>query len=1173
MALVDRIKLAIERGVDPHVFERTAAALLGSRYPWLSPVEAGTDFGRDADLYGVISDDRESRGRLLATTGDVQRNLKRSHKSWLKEQRTGEFRVDALVVATPNAVTATARKKSEEYCRANSLPLPEFYTRDWFINALLINPDWRETLTSVTGRLEAIVPVNGLGNRQLIGREDLLAKIQATVADGGDLVLTGAPGVGKSRLLGAISDSVYMVEPLAKNHLTDDLIRLRPGIVAFDDAHVHAHVLSELARIRAQEGLAFTILAVTWPHFFDEVAACLRTTRNIRVDPLPRTHMDQIVRDLGVRSVHARRVVLDQAEGRPGWAATLCEAFISRSGNLVLSGDVLLDHALRTMRQLSDSELDLDALACVAALNGVSHEDLDKIGDLQKRSGVAIAAAFHRIATSGLLELQQDVWQLQPALRAPLLARWFFGTYRLRPWESIQAGFPQRSDELTQSMLHSARVTRARDITVAAKSWFRLLPSPTEWGEPTLRSVHDFALLDEECGRLASSAARTVLATPRDAELSLWGTSSDPPAAAARAVLKACVQAWFNEEAVHGLLDLAVGDGRPRHQQPEHPIRVLGEMARRLDPDHGGLFEIRPMLVQHAKAWISKRNGMAADWAVYCEVLFNAFVPSLEGTWSDPAQTRGITIANGIETPEHLAELVALVGPAVEPLNRGSAEPVPGPALSQLVALLEEWLRLAGGHARDPGEVSQAQREAADNGAWVILEAIKPLVSEHAGAVLKVWKALDLARLWQVSPPKQFDFPEADEELVLLVGRRDDLGRSSVARTKRGEDQRELARRISVLGPERGISRLVELEKLSSECGMNRDDYFTALELAKKLEDPSAWIAPALKAGAAGIAYRMMWETRYRGLSIELEVLRAGLDNPQTRGAVVAAVLDSGQLDEASNFVIAELNSSDSSGLDRLFAKDEADPVLLKLLEHPVLEIRASAAVAFAEGVEYGPSVPEPSRESWKQAFLSADVLTVDGHSVWRLQEILKFLATSDVGLCTEWFSRRLSSAPADWRKDPLNEIEHILRELPQPSREQLTKIVVANPNLHWQNLLPNLIGHDPELADRLLGDKTLGPDEACEGLTGERDATVEALGPVLLKHGIPAQRIALKVTSSRSWMGEESDALKNDITWFDELGAREPSLKDMCQAAIQMLTGQLDRALAEEKRDSIRGW
>ena len=95
MPLIDRIERALDNGVDTDKFERTAIALLRSRYPSISPVEAGEDMGRDADIRAVIADDPESRGRVLATTGDLFSNLKQSHKSWQKQK---DFRVDKIVI-------------------------------------------------------------------------------------------------------------------------------------------------------------------------------------------------------------------------------------------------------------------------------------------------------------------------------------------------------------------------------------------------------------------------------------------------------------------------------------------------------------------------------------------------------------------------------------------------------------------------------------------------------------------------------------------------------------------------------------------------------------------------------------------------------------------------------------------------------------------------------------------------------------------------------------------------------------------------------------------------------------------------------------------------------------------------------------------------------------------
>ena len=945
MSLIDRLERALEQGVDPDVFERAACALLEDKYQWLSCIEAGKDFGRDADIYGIVSGDSESRGRLLATTGAVLSNLKRSHKSWIRRQTEGEFRVDALVVASPNALTASVRRDVEDYCRDRELPLPHFYGRRWLVNALLKNPYWRETLTGVKGRIEAIVPARLLIlDPPLIGRETLLTEIQDLVDGRCDLVLEGVPGVGKSRLVLAIDESIYVVQPLAKDHLIDDLLALTPTVIAVDDAHLHGEMLSELARIRTQEGLKFTIIATTWPHGAADTASRLPGSRRVTVDPLPKNLMDQLIRNRGVQSVHARHVVLNQAEGRPGWAMTLCDALISRDGDRVLSGEVLLEHAVRCVRAVSDSELTVDALACVAALNGASFEDLETVGNVQKRAGVTVISAMNSVATSGLIELRHNMWHLQPSLRAPIVAHWFFGPQRRQNWDGLLRHFHDRHADLTSSMLEAAYAAKAVHIRGAAWDWARSLPPPAEWDEQTIHLVQTFGLTDREAADWAAAAARIILATPEEPEVSPWGTVHYPLTIAAKDILRSCVKAWFNEEAVHGLLDLTVGDV---DNHSEHPLKVLGDMAHHLDPDRGTLFEIRPMLVRYATSWITQMAPDAQRWATYCEVLRSAFSPSVEGTWLDPAQLHAIAIANAVETAEHLGDLIALWPSAVEPFCRGDVS-LPAPALNHLLELFEDWLHTAGGHARGTAVVTPDQRVQAEAGAWAILKRLVSHVATNAGATLKIWQALDLADRWHLHPPDDLRLPEPDLDLGLFVGRRDDSQSIDAWIAHRDEEQRRLAHRLDALGPDVGTAKFREFQRLSDECDLRADGQFIALTLAGDVTDPAAWISPAIGATVPALVYFMVREARDRNMDLNLDDLRRGLADPVTRGAVIRAVLYGETLDDGTALVISELNASDAGSLEHLLIKNEADPVLLELLEHPVPETRAAAAIAFA---------------------------------------------------------------------------------------------------------------------------------------------------------------------------------------------------------------------------------
>jgi hypothetical protein len=185
---------------------------------------------------------------------------------------------------------------------------------------------------------------------------------------------------------------------------------------------------------------------------------------------------------------------------------------------------------------------------------------------------------------------------------------------------------------------------------------------------------------------------------------------------------------------------------------------------------------------------------------------------------------------------------------------------------------------------------------------------------------------------------------------------------------------------------------------------------------------------------------------------------------------------------------------------------------------------------------------------------------------------MLKSLATEDPDLCMAWLSRRLGGLSDAWRIERLHDLEETMRALPRDQRAQLARLASVSPNT-LPRLLPYLIGQDSKLAAQLLADSTITPDDALSGLSGERDAGVEVLAPLLIDHGVNPHRIARLVCGRRSWAGAESDAVRRDIQWFEDLQARAPALDEVCRAAIADLEHELSHAIEDEKREAVRGW
>lgn len=66
---------------------------------------------------------------------------------------------------------------------------------------------------------------------------------------------------------------------------------------------------------------------------------------------------------------------------------------------------------------------------------------------------------------------------------------------------------------------------------------------------------------------------------------------------------------------------------------------------------------------------------------------------------------------------------------------------------------------------------------------------------------------------------------------------------------------------------------------------------------------------------------------------------------------------------------------------------------------------------------------------------------------------------------------------------------------------------------------------------------------------------------------------IAAAICRSRSWSGDESDAIREDMVWFTALRQESPEAFPVCDAALKALARELERALEEEHQEAIRGW
>ena len=369
MDLISRIRRALEtEHLDPTEFERCAVALLLPVYPGLSAVEGGHDFGRDADIYFPLDAQESSgrRGRLLATAGDARENVSRG----LRRMREEGLRVDVVVVVTSRPLSGSQRRSIEELA-ATEYGVAEtvFFARDWLTGRLAEAPVWRTRLLGISGELGALVqrPLSlleqALEAPLLVGREDDLAQLRSSLDLGGDVILSGRPGAGKTRVCAELGNDVLFLEQTGHDRVIDDLREHRPRAVVVDDAHYREEELRLLRRARAEEGLVFSILAVTWPDHAHEIGIAMPGADVLELPLLERDVMNTLVQAVGVRGFRARQVILTQAEGRPGWALALAAVLLRGDAEEVVSGGALLIHVREFVRRSTQSSVALDVLA------------------------------------------------------------------------------------------------------------------------------------------------------------------------------------------------------------------------------------------------------------------------------------------------------------------------------------------------------------------------------------------------------------------------------------------------------------------------------------------------------------------------------------------------------------------------------------------------------------------------------------------------------------------------------------------------------------------------------------------------------------------------------------------------------------------------------------------
>ncbi|TDK25314.1 ATP-binding protein [Arthrobacter crusticola] len=1175
MNLNERITARLDAGIDANVFERCALALMANHYENVIPIEGGSDGGRDGDIIAPIADEPDSRGRILVTTGDPLSNLKSSHKTWRKFWGAGEaFRVDQLVMITSNNLSDTKRRNIETYCRTHDLPVPRIYARQWLVDSLRRDPDLRVELTGVQGRLESLTakapePSSFTG---LFGRDDELAHLRAAVMLTTDVSIVGVPGVGKSRLLAELEGSVHFVDRLARDHLVDDLFAIEPSTVVLDDAHLDLELLEQLVRIRSKERFGFTIVAATWPGTEAPVEALLNDPTRVEVDRLARAALDQMIQALGVRGVRARSLVLEQSDGRPGWAVILARLIINGAGDDLATGQSLLDQVAGLATAIAGSAVLNDALACIAALGAASLEDIEVVATHAGVPYADLIAWLEVTAQGGLVERTNDRWSVLAPLRSLIVASTFFGVRKRRSWVSFAEKFPH-DERLDRTVLNVANDVPDTGVRTLANTWFADIAAK-KVDEIPLALVEIYSGIDEASADRAAVLARAVLDSPREPQALYGDVSYDPYGAAAERILRGAFRRSCSREAFRGLLNLALADDRPRHQYPDHPMRVIQGMAQYLDPDLGPVDTLRDRILKYALEWFDD-DPDEARWQVFAEVAYYVFDPIVEGNWSDPSSHLSFTMSQGVMTPGAMESLLALWDTIDSRVRGEAASNITHRAVAQLCKIFDSWSALAGGITNHAGGASTEDRVVAASGAELVLSTLKVLAKRFPAVPIRVNKRIALVSMWNGGPTSLEELPVGDDRLARFVGVREpDDDDIDVWSADRWEQWTYLARELDKLTAAEGVAEYRRLVVEASILDGNHEGAPFAGTLAEHVTDPGAWVQAAIEARARPLIAPLIAKARLDGADIG-DLVMSALEVTELRPEALRAIMyEDRELDDVARTVIRGLTDDDVPFIGDLWIHESVTPILRELLMHTRTAVRALAAVTFGEGARgHGPALPEELRPAWRLALVGAVPEQLPQRSRWRLGEMLKHAVATDPELCADWFIANVETAKFSSRARRLVEsFPDVLRNLPRDQKRRIVTTLGAEKLIH-SGYAADVLGADTELASDLLAVGVVDGAVLLRSMSGYRDHTVEALAPVLLAAHVAPNHIVARALGGRNWTGHESDAILSDLKFFATLRERQPELAEVCDLAAEELGKELEATRAKEKEDRRRGW
>ena len=1148
------IASAIRQPLDGAVFEQCALDLLRSGYyPGLRPIP----LKRDAGMDGVAGPDAEPEFVLAATTAkDYRRNLRES----IRRHQDAGGGARAFVLATTQEVTGESRQRLMRDAETRwGARLCAIHDRSEFEGLLYRSPRWRKELLGVTRSAPALsrYPVSARPPLPLppIGRDAELAQLRA---EGGDIVLVGKPGVGKTFLLERLANEDWGAFDLGWDipALKDAVLEMRPRRVVLDDAHLSPDRIAAVRQLRQEMEADFHVVAVSWPGRADEVARLLpKNAERIDIAELERDRIVEIIEAAGVAGpAELQRLIADQSRGRAGLAVVLAQACSTGGIGEVADGRKLLgDLAAWYRRALGEeSHQVLGALA----LAGDAGSTLEQAGEIAGLSAARAGNLVRGLAEGGIIDeaerplsLEEILggdprpprpsWlRVQPeALRYALVADVFYGG----PGSLDAVRAAERLEPPSIAAL--PLIEAARRGANVDREWLR--DRIIDWRQDK-RTAAEYACLGPDEMRAAlerGSAHRTRIAE------ACYETGVEPALA------------------LRVLMEQAADDERDELGAPDHPLRIAGDFLAL----PGAGMEARRLAVTTAGEWIAA----GGDTRVGFRVLMHAVQLEWRILSTDPGLGTTMTISEGVAAPPLIAELGGLWHSIVDIIER--QRQISPDVLDALHpwALPESLNSLA----------FTLDSETADAIRGIGMRVIGRLADIFREKPGVLYRLRDLAERGSID--LHIDVPDWFASLFPKWENYDEYFT--------GEAFMRYANEIRAQPAGAAADRLMRIDREAIEAGVESPNEMIprgarrlARELAARDERPEEMLTALEQLGAggglAGWFLDRSAELRRPGWEEAIERL---LDDGATDGAAIRTALVRPAGERLKRLAIGR--AAPWLGLiESLVLRDEiGDGTLALLFDAPDSEVAREAAMALGAANEVRAGrigrLPPALLERWKEIVVSVPPDGGGGASgAWRLARVLE----GDHALCAGWLRARFASLrdqEPSGHRIPGREVQEAIASLPPEIRTELIGDVPAGAGSSLLGYyIPSLLAGNAGAAAALFGHPELRSLHhlALRRTPGEdwpADESWMERALMAMDHGWEPERIVGALLSGpMSWAGDESAHWQRQAEAFDRL--RSPELPDgarrarVVAAGIDLFGKLRDRARRAERDERVFG-